>query len=267
MHRHRIKRYKSMVRVFALFALVSLGWHFIAAPVEAIQKESQAEKEANLKGQAQGGLFNRWTFDKEQPNGKPQGFSELSLGNDSVAAWIIQTDGEAPSAPNILKIDSSCQVSSCFQLLVADKLQYEYPDISVRLRFPSEGHAGYGGIVLGLQDAKNFYAVVIDLASKKLETIRVLDGQTTVLGEAGFTPKAVNWHSLRVQRDTIISKDVINAYFDGVHILSVRDQTLAWGQVGLVVRGKSSLLFDSLHAIPLFTQRPFSDPSPYAPSK
>ncbi len=254
-----------MIRIFALLALLSLDWYLIAAPGQAIQKESQAEKEANLKAQALGGLFNRWTFDKDQVNGKPQGFSEMSLGEGSVSAWVIQSDAEAPSAPNILKIDSSCQVSSCYQLLVADKLQYEYPDVSVRLRFPSEGNVGYGGIVIGFHDVKNFYAVVVDLASKKLETIRVLDGQATELGQAAFIPKAVDWHSLRVQRDTIISKDVINAYFDGLHILSVRDQTLALGQVGLVVQGKSSLLFDSLHAVPLFTQRPFSDPSPYAP--
>ena len=96
-----------MIHVLALLVFLSFEWDFIAAPAQAIQKESHAEKEANLKGQALGGLFNRWTFDKEQPKGKPQGFSELSLGDVPVSAWVIQSDADAPSAPNILKIHST----------------------------------------------------------------------------------------------------------------------------------------------------------------
>ncbi len=177
--------------------------------------------------------------------------------------WAIQADAEAPSAPNSLRAESACQAASCYRLLVANKLQYEYPDVSVRLRFPAEGGSGQGGIVIGLQDAANFYAAIVDLASKKLEVIRVIGGQVTQLGQTAISPKPVEWHSLRVQRNTIISKDVIEAFFDGLLVLSVQDQSLALGRVGLLVHGKSSLHFDSLHAIPLFSQRPFSAPAAY----
>ena len=165
--------------------------------------------------------------------------------------------------PNSLRVESSCQTSSCYQLFVADKFQYEYPDISVRLRFPAEGGAGQGGLVIGFQDEKNFYAAIVDIASKKLEVVRVLDGHVTVLQQKDITPKAVDWHFLRVLRNTIISKDVIETFFDGSLVHSIQDQSFGLGRVGLLVRGKSSLHFDNLYAIPLFSQRPLSSPAAY----
>ena len=122
---------------------------------------------------------------------------------------------------------------------------------------------GRGGIVIGLKDETHFYAAVVDLAARKLQVVRVLGEQVTVLGETAITPKPVEWHSLRINRDTIISKDVIEVFFDGRLIQSVQDQTLGRGQIGLLVWGQSPLHFDSLHAVPLFSQRPVSNPAAY----
>lgn len=256
-------QFKGMRYLLLVLVTMSGDWTILSEQAPAIQKENQAEKEANLKGQALGGLFQRWTFDQQKPNESPIEFSPLNLGEGAASVWAIQADPEAPSSPNSLRAESACQSASCYRLLIANKLQYEYPDVSVRLRFPAEGSAGRGGIVIGLRDATNFYAAIVDLASKKLEVIRVINGQVTQLGQTAISPKAVDWHSLRVQRDTIISKDVIEAFFDGLLVLSVQDQSLALGQVGLLVQGKSALHFDSLHAIPLFSQRPFSAPAAY----
>ena len=232
------------------------------APVAAIQAESSAEKQANLKQQALGGLFHRWTFDQQTPEDALSGFSTFVVGGDGAPVWTVAAEKEAPSPPNVLRAETTCRTSTCYQLLVAEKLQYEYPDVSVRLRYP-EGGAGQGGIVIGLKDERHFYAAIVDLAAKKLEVVRVLGEEVTVLGETTITPKPVEWHSLRMNRDTIISKDVIEVFFDGRLLLSVQDQTLGLGEVGLVVRGQSPLHFDSLHAVPLFSQRPVSNPAAY----
>ena len=45
-------------------------------------------------------------------------------------------------------------------------------------------------------------------------------------------------------------------FVDGTLVPSVEDQALGLGQVGLLTRGDSSLLFDTFHAAPLFTHRP-----------
>jgi hypothetical protein len=246
-----------------LLAILPLLLAQIPSHVAAIQIETSAEKQANFNRQALGGLFHRWTFDQQTPEDRLSGFSQFLVGGNAAPAWTVASEQDAPSPPNILKAQSACQTSSCYQLLIADQLQYEYPDVSVRLRFPEEGGVGQGGIVIGLKDERHFYAAIIDLAAKKLEVVRVLDDQVTLLGETVLTPKPVDWHSLRMNRDTIISKDVIEVFFDGKLLLSVQDQTLGLGEVGLIVRGKSPLDFDSLHAVPLFSQRPVSNPAAY----
>jgi hypothetical protein len=250
--------FRALVGLVLMLAQSSLPF-----PVYAVQMESSAEKQANFKQQALGGLFQRWTFDQQSSEDGLSGFSQLTVGADAPPVWTIMPEKEAPSPPNILKAETSCRTGSCYQLLIADKLQYEYPDVTVRLRFPEEGGVGQGGIVIGLKDQQHFYAAIVDLAAKKLEVVRVLGDEVKVLGETTITPKPVDWHSLRINRDTIISNDVIEVFFDGRLLLSVQDQTLGIGQVGLVVRGKSPLHFDSLHAVPLFSQRPVSNPAAY----
>ncbi len=131
------------------------------------------------------------------------------------------------------------------------------------MRFPVDAAAGVGGVVFGVKDATRFYAAVVDLASKMLEVSRVVDGQETRLGRSSIMPKAVPWHTLRIQRNTIFSKDFIETFLDGQLVVTVEDQSLAIGQVGLLVRGHTALDFDSLHAIPLFSQRPLSAPAAY----
>jgi hypothetical protein len=252
-------------RVFVVLALAVIAgeWNFCIGRAHAIQAESLTEKEANLKGQAQGGLFNRWTFDQEKSGEAPAGFSMLEFGEGPTADWTIKADADAPSASNILAVNSSCQAVNCYRLIVADEFQYEYPDVSVRMRFPIDAATGVGGVVFGVKDATHFYAAVVNLATKTFEVIRVVDGTETRLGRASITPKAAPWHMLRIQRNTIISKDFIETFFDGQLAVTVEDQSLAVGRVGILVRGQTALDFDSLHAIPLFSQRPLSAPAAY----
>lgn len=252
-----------MVSVVLGVAVIAGEWSFCVERSHAVQSESQTEKEANLKGQAQGGLFNRWTFDQQKSGEAPAGFSMLGFGEGPAADWTIKADTDAPSAANILVVDSSCQAVTCYRLIVANGFQYEYPDVSVRMRFPVDAAAGVGGVVFGVKDATHFYAAVVDLATKTLEVSRVVDGKETRLGRSSIMPKAVPWHTLRIQRNTIFSKDFIETFFDGQLVVTVEDQSLAIGQVGLLVRGHTALDFDSLHAIPLFSQRPLSAPAAY----
>ena len=252
-----------MASVLLGVAAIAGEWSFCAERSQAIQAESRTEQEANLKGQAQGGLFNRWTFDQQKSGETPVGFSMLGFGEGPAADWTIRADSDAPSVPNILVVNSSCQAVTCYRLIVANGFQYEYPDVSVRMRFPVDAATGVGGVVFGVKDATHFYAAVADLATKTLEVSRVVDGKETRLGRSSIAPKSVPWHTLRIQRNTIFSKDFIETFFDGQLVVTVEDQSLASGQVGLLVLGETALNFDSLHAIPLFSQRPLSAPAAY----
>jgi hypothetical protein len=240
--------------LLAAFAVV------FGEPASAVQRETSEEKEANLKKQATGGLFHKWTFDQDEIDKLPAGFAGRSSDQAQPARWSVQPDESAPSRPNVLAVASPC--ASCHQLLLAEGLDYEYPDVTVRFR-AGDGPAANGGIVFGVKDAANFYAAVVDLRGSSVQVIRVVDGHEAVLAEAPVKLKPVDWHSLRVQRNTIISKDFIETFVDGTLMLSVEDQTLGLGQVGLLARGHSSLFFDSFHAVPLFSHRPLSAPAAY----
>jgi hypothetical protein len=118
-------------------------------------------------------------------------------------------------------------------------------------------------VVFGLKDPSNYYATVVDLSRKAIEVMRVIDGKESVLGRAVLKVKPVEWHTLRVQRNTIISKDFVETFFDGSLALSVEDQALGAGQVGLLVRGETSAHFDNFNAAPLYSSRPLSAPAAY----
>lgn len=228
----------------------------------AVQRETHEEKESNLKQQAKGGLFQKWTFDQDQLNQIPAGFAGVVAGNGQPGEWSVQADAEAPSPPNAVRVSADCAAEPCYQLLLATGFQYEYPDLTVRFR-ASQETAGRGGLAFGAQDAANFYAAVVDLAGSTAQVMHMMDGKERVLAEAPITLKPLVWHSLRVQRNTIISKDFIEMFVDGVLVLSVEDQTLGLGQVGLLSKGKSAVSFDTFHAVPLFSHRPMSAPPAY----
>jgi hypothetical protein len=173
----------------------------------------------------------------------------------------VEAQSSVPSAPNVLLGTSGCD--GCHEILVAQGFQYEYPELVVRIQ-QGTGHAGgQVGVVFGMKDALNYYATVVDVSQKTIQVVRVVEGKESVLGRAAIKAKPVEWHTLRVQRNTIISKDFIETFFDGSLALSVEDQALGVGQVGMLVRGDASARFDNFNAAPLYSNRPLSAPAAY----
>lgn len=111
-----------------------------------------------------------------------------ALADDAGGTWRIESDPKAPSAPNVVVEAVPYPSAGCFQMLLAEGLINDYPDLAIRLRATSPGSQGVGGAVFGVKDSRNFYAAVVDLATDTLEVIRVLDGMETVLGRASVKP-------------------------------------------------------------------------------
>lgn len=258
-----IRRSGRLATVMAGLLIVWGGELAMGFDALAVQYETQEEKEANLKKQALGDLFQKWTFDADTVNRSPAGFVVVTLGGDEEqGGWVVQADASAPTPPNVVVASSRCATPTCHRLLLAKGLNYEYPDLSIRFR-AAGGPSAIGGVVFGAKDPMNFYAAVVDVPGLTAQVVRVVDGKETVLAQTPIQLKAVDWHTLRVQRNTIISKDFIETFVDGTLVLSVEDQVLGLGQVGLLVRGNSALLFDTFHAVPLFSHRPLSPPAAY----
>lgn len=251
---------RRMIKGWSVVAL-TIMWIGVAVTAWAVPKETSTEKAEHLRQQANPQLFNDWTFDKDQVGGVPRGFLAVASGDQPGGAWKVEAQPAAPSSPNVVLGASSCH--ACVELLVAQGFQYEYPEVVVRIRQGADSTSGQVGVVFGLRDAKNYYATVVDLSQKSIEVVRVIEGKESILGRASMKVKPVEWHTLRVQRNTIISKDFVETFFDGSLTLSVEDQALGVGQVGMVVRGQTAARFDNFNAAPLYSSRPLSAPAAY----
>ena len=227
----------------------------------AVPKETSTEKAEHLRQQANPQLFNDWTFDKDEVGAIPKGFVAVASGDQQAGSWKVEAQAAVPSAPNVVLGTSSC--GGCHEMLVAQGFQYEYPDLVVRIQQGAGAAAGQVGVVFGMKDAQNYYATLVDVSQKIIQVVRVIDGKESVLGRGAIKVKPVEWHTLRVQRNTIISKDFVETFFDGSLALSVEDQALGVGQVGMLVRGDASARFDNFNAAPLYSSRPLSAPAAY----
>jgi hypothetical protein len=212
-------------------------------------------------------LFRVWDFDAGPAGEPPAEFSARRVGaRQSGAIWMVEEDPSAPSGRQILRQSAPCPEPTCLEVLFADRLVYEYPDVSVRLRLlpgPSaQGPAG-AGLVFGARDDDHFYAAIVDVAAGTIEVGRVQGGTVSQLAHASFKPKTIVWHHLRVQRNTIISKEYIEVFFDGVLLVSFEDKTIEPGRIGLITRAGAQAAFDHLHAAPLYSQKPVSPPAAY----
>lgn len=133
----------------------------------------------------------------------------------------------------------------------------------MRIQQGTDGASGQVGVVFGMKDPQNYYATIVDVAQKVIQVVRVIEGKESVIGRAPIKAKPVDWHTLRIQRNTIISKDFIETFFDGSLALSVEDQALGVGHVGMLVLGLASARFDNFNAAPLYSSRPLSAPAAY----
>lgn len=258
----RMSVVRRITRLGCVALVLLAGW--LMEPVGAawaVPKETTTEKAEHLRQQANPQLFNHWTFDKDQVGSVPSGFTALASGDQQSGGWKVEAQAAAPSSPNMLVGTSSCE--HCRALLVAQGFQYEYPELVVRIQQPADGGAGQVGVVFGMKDPQNYYATIVDISQKVIQVVRVIEGKESVIGRAPIKSKPVDWHTLRVQRNTIISKDFVETFFDGSLALSVEDQALGVGQVGVLVLGQASARFDNFNASPLYSSRPLSAPAAY----
>jgi len=259
---HRARRLWSGVsRLFLLVIILSAGqlargsWAVDQTARHALPADSNALE--SLRGN-----FSQWNFDGERAGMPPKGFSATTLGNAPPGAWRIEADSHAVSQPHLLRQVAPCPEVDCFQVLLADGTKLEYPDFSVRLRASSES-SGSAGVIINAKGSRDFYAVLVDLKSRRLEVLRVVEGKASVLGRGQIKPRQDGWHHLRVQRNTILSKEFIETAFDNKLVVSVEDKALGAGQIGLVTRGEGVFEFDNAGAMPLYSQKPHSPPAAY----
>lgn len=208
-------------------------------------------------------LFQEWNFDHSSLSGLPKGFTQAFGGSSGKGEWSVKEDSTAPSPPHLVEQRLQCGGDWCYQLLIADDAVVEYVDLSVRLKLNLGTPTGKAGLAYGIQDDKNFFATVVEPGTNEVVAYVVKDGQPTELGRESLILRSADWHFLRIQRNTIISKEYTEISFDNHLALDVYDQSFKKGKLGLVVMGDGGFSFDNLRAMELMTNRPLSRPSAY----
>ncbi len=209
-------------------------------------------------------IFEEWTFEKHLDAALPPGFSAHTLGDGYPGEWSLMTADDAPSRTHALLQPTPCLKPGCYQLLVNDTIQMEYLDLTVGILSTLGTPNAAAGLILNLQDLDNFYAVLIYPASNMVKAYRFSDGKPVLIKEHEVLPKKrTPWHFLRVQRNTIVSKDFFEISFDNQFFLSVYDSTLRTGKIGIMTTGDGKFAFDNLRAVELVTSEPLSRPAAY----
>ncbi len=209
-------------------------------------------------------LVAEWDFETNGEAVRPLGFAAHTLGHGYPGDWTVLTDETAPSRPHALGQATPCGDPSCYHLLINETMRVEYLDLSVGILSKRGTPTSAAGLVLGLQDVKNFYAVLVSPASNMVRVYRFDEGIPTLIKAQAVRPKKRTlWHFLRVQRNTIVSKDFFEISFDNQFFLSVSDSTFSTGQIGLMTTGGGAFAFDNLRVVELVTSRPLSRPPAY----
>ncbi len=208
-------------------------------------------------------LFQEWNFDQSALSEVPDGFTKAVGGSSGKGEWSVKEDPSAPSRPHLVEQRLQCSEGWCYQLLIAEGAVAEYVDLSVRLKLNLGTPSGKAGLVYGIQDDKNFYAAVVEPRTNEVVAYVVKNGEPTELGRESLVPRSADWHFLRIQRNTIVSKEFTEISFDNHLVISVSDQSFKKGQLGIVAIGDGSFSFDNLRAMELQSNRPLSRPSAY----
>ena len=208
-------------------------------------------------------LFQEWNFDQSSLNGLPEGFNQAIGGDSGEGGWSVKEDASAPSRPRLVEQRLHCREGWCYQLLVAEGVVAEYVDLSVRIKFNVDSSSGKAGLAYGIQDNKNFYAVVVEPTNNEVVAYVVKDGQPTELARESLILQPSDWHFLRIQRNTIVSKEFTEIFFDHHLMIGVYDQSFKKGKLGLVAMEDGGFSFDNLRAMELMSNRPLSRPSAY----
>ncbi|MEX0830577.1 MAG: hypothetical protein WD032_10075 [Nitrospirales bacterium] len=208
-------------------------------------------------------LFQEWLFDQSTLANVPEGFSQEGDGQTGQGGWVVSKDTTAPSRPNLVEQQLTCGEGLCYQLLSVDDVTVEYVDLSVRMKMRLGTPSGKAGLAYGIQDAKNFYAVVVEPKSNEIVAYVVKDGQPAEIARETLILEPSEWHFLRIQRNTIVSKEFTEIFFDHHLLINVYDQSFKKGKIGLVAMGDGAFSFDNLRAMELLTNRPLSRPAAY----
>ena len=173
-------------------------------------------------------------FDADSMMRAPGFFDLVVLGAPAPARWLILTDPNPPSAPNrLVQVESKRPQDS---IAAAIRRNHSFRDGTVST-FVKLG-AGQEGLVLRMQDEKNFLVLLVG-ASGDAALWSYVDGSKTPIGR-GKAAVARPWEKFSVTA----SGPHLSVLFNDQTLFDATDPRPAAGRTGLAAAGPGEASFD-----------------------
>lgn len=180
-----------------------------------------------------------FTFERLAGGGAPRDFEFSAMRQRSAGTWEVRQ-----AARNGFLAHRRQEDSHGYAMAIAPGSDLRDLAVTARLRL-MEG-AGTGGIVSRYQDARNYYATVLDLRRGQLRMYRIFEGNRNMIEfKDDLQLDPASWHTLKV----VHSDNFVSAYLGGIKVFEDRDnrnRAFAAGRCGVLATGDSEVWFDDL---------------------
>lgn len=181
-----------------------------------------------------------WSFNQDAVGSIPAGATSFS------GRWAVRTESGAPSPPNAL-----CQTASAeYPALQLSADVHRDMMVTAQVKPISGNEDQAAGILLRVQDAKNYYIVRANALEGTVVIFKYVDGQRSELKSATATIKAGVWQQLRGE----VSGTTIRGVLGGQLIVETTDPTFREGKAGLWTKADSVTCFDDVVLGPVGSQ-------------
>lgn len=193
-------------------------------------------------------LRTTFSFDADAAGRPPSGLVFGRTGGGRAGGWVVQVDGAAPSAPNVLAQLDADPTSFRFPLAVTAQVQPMNVAVSVSCKMISGRVDQACGLVLRYRDENNYLITRANALEDNVRLYTVEDGKRDEIAshDVEITPNV--WHDYRFEA----RGEEHRVWWDGKLVLEHRHQTFVGaGSVGVWTKADSVTYFDDLKVEPL----------------
>lgn len=184
-----------------------------------------------------------FAFDSATGAEPPPGFSFARTGGGAMGRWVVRSEKDAPSPPNVLAQLDPDSTDSRFPVAVASGVSIRDLRLSARCK-PVSGKVDQAcGLVFRYRDAGNYYVTRANALEGNIRLYYVKDGERHQLASHNGSVTANAWHEYAVEA----RGDHFQVYWDGRQVLDHHDATFPdAGLVGVWTKADSVTYFDDL---------------------
>ena len=189
-----------------------------------------------------------FSFDADPAGGPPNGFVFGRTGGGLAGRWVVQADGSAKSAPNVLAQLDADATNFRFPVAVTAQPQPANVAVSVNCKMISGQIDQACGLILRYRDENNYLITRANALEDNVRLYTVKDGERDELASHDVDVTPGTWHAYRFEAQG----DRLRVFWDGALVIEQRDKTFAGaGAVGVWTKADSVTSFDNFFVEPL----------------